>query len=101
MVPLPDSVLDHPQTDRLMRRLSALWGLEQVACAAVNVYLLAELPTARYLVVRAPAAWTLAATALALSLSAGRRHLAAIGALPEPVALLPVDAPQVSVAAAA
>src|SRR5436309_1302580 len=43
VVPLPDSVLDHPQTDRLMRRLSALWGLEQVACAAVNVYLLAEL----------------------------------------------------------
>lgn len=91
VVPLPDSVLEHPRTDRLMRHLSALWGLEQVVCAAVNVYLLTELPTDRYLVVRAPAAWTLSAAALAISLSAGRRHLAAIGAMPQPVPLLPAE----------
>lgn len=96
VVPLPAVVADHPGTGTLMRRLSALWGIEQMACAGVNLWLLRTMPTARYLMLRAPAGWALAATALALSLAAGRRHLALIDA---PRGIVPLElAPAVPVA---
>ena len=99
VVPLPRHVLERGDTQRLMRQLSALWGAEQMACAAVNLWLLRNLPTARYLMVRAPAGWALAGTALACSLAAGRRHLAITGAPAAPAEILPLDpAPLVAVA---
>lgn len=100
VVPLPAAIVDHPGTDRLMRQLSALWGVEQMACAAANLYLLHTMPTARYLMLRAPAGWLLAGTALACSLAAGRRHLATLDGPPEilPLDLAPAATPVVAVA---
>ncbi|MDQ1396700.1 MAG: hypothetical protein QOG64_1959 [Acidimicrobiaceae bacterium] len=74
-VPLPASTLQDVGIDRLMRRLSVLWGFEQVVSAAINLWLYRHLPLSRYLVLRGPVGWLLALAALAASLAAGRRRL--------------------------
>src|SRR5438105_651327 len=99
VMPLSPERLANPGTDRLLRRLSVLWGVQQVISGAINFWMYRHLPLGRYLVMRGPVGWSLALTALAISLAAGRRHLRRSHAAlplpaeaPEPVAGPPVPA---------
>src|SRR4051812_34567821 len=75
VVPLSPETLANPATDRLLRRLSILWGVQQVISGAVNLWMFRHLALSRYLVLRGPVGWSMALMALAISLAAGRRHL--------------------------
>ena len=75
VVPLSSETLENRATDGLMRRLSVLWGIQQVISGAVNLWMFRHLPLSRYLVLRGPVGWSLALSTLAISLAAGRRHL--------------------------
>src|SRR5438105_1060859 len=85
IVPLSEATLARPATGRLLRRLSVLWGVEQVISAAVNLWMFRHLPLARYLVLRGPVGWAFALSTLAISLAAGKRLLGPPAVLPEPV----------------
>ena len=75
IVPLPASTMNEPANDRLLRKLSILWGVEQVLSAGANLWMYRHLPMARYLVLRGPVGWVLGLVTLAISLAAGRRRL--------------------------
>ena len=75
VVPLAPETLANPATDRLLRWLSVMWGIQQVISGAVNLWMFRHLPLSRYLVLRGPVGWSLALSALAISLAVGRRHL--------------------------
>src|SRR4051812_27283408 len=75
IVPLPAATLNEPANDRLLRKLSILWGVEQVLSAGANLWMYRHLPMARYLVLRGPVGWTFGLITLAISLAAGRRRL--------------------------
>ena len=86
IVPLGEDTLADPANDRLLRKLSVLWGFEQVLSAAANFWMYRHLPLARYLVLRGPVGWTLGIATLAISLAAGRRRLRASSAMTADVA---------------